>query len=344
MPAVLGMGPSDPLPIEVDLSRPRVLLVLDGLGWEQLQERAVHAPLLTKMRGGPITTVAPSTTATGLTSITTGAAPGEHGIVGYRMVVGGEVVNTLRWRGDQSGDVRYDFVPRDVQPIPPFGGTALPIVVRAEFAKTGFTQAHLRNGEMAGYRTVGTMIHEVGRCLREGAQVVYAYYDGVDKVSHEYGLGSTFARELRFADGLVAGVLAEVPSGTEVIVTADHGQVDCGNALLPLHPTLRAACVGLSGEGRFRWLHGPAADLAAMAREFHGSDAWVLTKDELIDDGWLGPAVSPEARRRLGDVALLPFTPVAFEDPNDTGPYVLVGRHGSVTAAEMLVPCISETA
>ena len=44
-----------------------MLLVLDGLGWEQLQERRHLAPTLASMVGGPITTVAPSTTATALT-------------------------------------------------------------------------------------------------------------------------------------------------------------------------------------------------------------------------------------------------------------------------------------
>ena len=34
------------------------------------------------MTGGPITSVVPSTTATALTSITTGLSPGEHGVVG----------------------------------------------------------------------------------------------------------------------------------------------------------------------------------------------------------------------------------------------------------------------
>ncbi|MEZ5167169.1 MAG: alkaline phosphatase family protein [Acidimicrobiales bacterium] len=42
---------------------------------------------------GRITTVAPSTTATALTSITTGLAPGEHGVVGYRIDVDGEILN-----------------------------------------------------------------------------------------------------------------------------------------------------------------------------------------------------------------------------------------------------------
>ena len=40
------------------------------------------------------------------------------------------------------------------------------------------------------------------------------------------------------------------------------------------------------------------------------------------------------------DVAIVPFEPVAFEEPTDTGPYELVGRHGSLTAPEMLVPLL----
>ena len=49
-----------------------VLLVIDGLGWNQVHERRALVPVLAGLDGGPITTVAPSTTATALTSITTG--------------------------------------------------------------------------------------------------------------------------------------------------------------------------------------------------------------------------------------------------------------------------------
>jgi hypothetical protein len=33
-------------------------------------------------------------------------------------------------------------------------------------------------------------------------------------------------------------------------------------------------------------------------------------------------------------------TPLAFDDPADTGPFRLVSRHGSLTSAEMLVPLL----
>ena len=78
------------LPGEVLGSRRILLLVLDGLGWEQLRSRSAAAPNLAALAGGPITTVAPSTTAAALTSISTGVAPGLHGVVGYRIAVRSE--------------------------------------------------------------------------------------------------------------------------------------------------------------------------------------------------------------------------------------------------------------
>src|SRR5579864_1187975 len=86
-----------------------VLLVLDGLGWLQLRDRTEVAPTLAGMDGRPITSVAPSTTATALTSLVVGRPPAEHGVVGYRVVVegpgGAEVMNVLKWR-TASGDAR----------------------------------------------------------------------------------------------------------------------------------------------------------------------------------------------------------------------------------------------
>ena len=55
--------------------RQQSLLVIDGLGWHQLQARAHLAPTLTGLTGRSITTVAPSTTSAALTSITTGFLP-----------------------------------------------------------------------------------------------------------------------------------------------------------------------------------------------------------------------------------------------------------------------------
>lgn len=335
-----GAGPGASFPVELDGSIPTVVLLLDGLGWEQLTDRWDWAPTLQQFEGGPITSVAPTTTATALTSLTTGLTPGEHGVIGYRMMIEGEILNTLRWGTEERPDARKTIPASLVQPYDPFLGQRVALVTKAEFRTSGFSRAHLRGSELNGYRTVSTLLHETVRLVREGEPLVYAYYDGVDKVSHEYGLRSEFDFEVGFADSLVASLVKHLPSGTRLVVTADHGQVDCGNDLIPIDTEVLDHVELLSGEGRFRWMHareGTFADLLAAATERHGHHAWVRSSEQIIDEGWFGRSVRPEVRDRLGDVALLPFEPIAFDDPADSGPFSLVGRHGSLTAAEMLV-------
>jgi len=319
-----------------------LLLVLDGLGWDQLQARRELAPTLCSMAGGPIASVVPSTTATALTSIATGLTPGEHGVVGYRVAVDGEVLNILRWT-TPSGDARGRIDPYRFQPHAAFCGQRPSIVTKAEFVSSGFSGAHLSDVRFHGYRVVSTLVTELQRQLAAGEPFVYAYYDGIDKVSHEYGLNEFYDAELAAADRLVADVLSVLPPGAALVITADHGQVDVGERLVAVHQDVTAHVSFQSGEGRFRWLHarpGRTAALHAAAVDHHSDVAWVRTREETIDEGWWGPEVTEAARTRLGDVALVTRDDVAFTDPADTGPFTLVGRHGSLTEAEMFVPLL----
>ena len=320
-----------------------VLLVLDGLGWDQLTERRHIAPTLSSMIGGPITSVSPSTTATALTSIATGLTPGVHGVVGYRVAVDHDVLNVLRWTTPALGDARKRLDPNEFQPHPSFLGHRPRIVTKAEFVSSGFSGAHLCDVRFRGYRTTAVLMWEIRQALREGEPFVYAYYDGIDKVSHEYGLRDHFDAEVAYADRLVADVLEFLPPGAALVITADHGQVDVGDNILNLHPDVTSLLSFQSGEGRFRWLHArPGRDRALLeAVEAHHADTgWVATRDQTIDEGWWGPMVTDAARSRLGDVALVAREDVSYHDEADTGPYVLVGRHGSLTSAEMHVPLL----
>ncbi len=350
VPAILGRRARAPawLPASVARADQVVLLVLDGLGWEQLQERASLAPTLSAMEGGAITTVAPSTTATALTSLSTGAHPAAHGVVGYRMrVMGTDVLNVLRWRTMRGDDARTTIPPESMQRLEPFGGTKPPVVTRAEFAETGFTRAHLAGVRLLGYRVPSTLVTHVAAELGDGADFVYAYYDGVDKVAHEYGLGRYYEAELTAADRLVADVIAVLPPGAALVVCADHGQVDVGENVVALRREVMDLASLLSGEGRFRWIHARAGchdRLAAAVRRCHGDQAWVRTRDQIAAEGWFGGRLAPDIEGRLGDVALAARDPVAFLDPADTGQIRLCSRHGSLTPAEMLVPLLGAAA
>lgn len=344
VPALLDRHvPAPWLPDEARSAKQVVLLVLDGLGWEQLRAREHLAPTLGSLPGQAITSVAPSTTATALTSIATGKPPAEHGILGYRIAVGhGDVLNVLRWTIDND-DARKTVPPADFQRLPAFMGTRPPIVTKSHFATTGFTLAHLAGPRIAGWRLPSTIAVEVRRLLTEGEPFVYAYYDGIDHIAHAHGFGPHFDAELVATDRLVADVLDALPAGAVLVVTADHGQVQVGNALLTIDESVMDEVEMLSGEARFRWLHTrPEAveKVADRARQAHGHVAWVHTRAELDEMGWFGGPLGADVVDRVGDVALVPFDPVAFLDPADTGETVLVCRHGSLTAAEAWVPLL----
>jgi hypothetical protein len=344
VPALLDGGHEPPpwMPVEATDARQVVLFVLDGLGWDQLQARRHLAPTLSSMTGGCISSVVPSTTATALTSIVTGLTPAEHGVVGYRVAVDHEVLNVLRWT-TPSGDVRGRIDPIGFQPHAAFLGQRPPIVTKAEFLFSGFSGAHLADVRFNGYRMISTLVVEVRRLLEAKEPFVYAYYDGVDKVSHEYGLAEHYDAEVTAADRLVADLLSILPPGAALVVTADHGQVDVGDRVVALNPEVLAHVSFQSGEGRFRWLHarpGRTSALHAAATAHHGGQAWVRTLDETVDEGWWGGGLSDAVRARLGDVALVARDDIAFSDPTDSGPFVLVGRHGSLTGAEMRVPLL----
>ncbi|MFN8035927.1 MAG: alkaline phosphatase family protein [Acidimicrobiia bacterium] len=323
-------------------ARAVVLLVLDGLGWNALEQHRPMLPELAAGDGGPITTVVPSTTSTALTSLVTGLAPSQHGVMGYRMRVDGGILNVLRW---QYVDGRRPPDPFEVQRHACFLGREVPVLTRSEFRTTGFTEAHLRGSRFVGWGTVSTLVEHVRRLVAAGERFVYAYYPGIDTVAHEYGLvDGYFEAELRAADGLLGAILDSLPGDVRVVVTADHGQVHTGREGWVSLARLDALVDDYAGDGRFRFLYarrGAAAELAAAAREEVGHLAWVMERAELFDDGWLGPPpTSPSIPRRVGDVVLAAREPVAFIDPTMTREQALLAGHGSVTPDEMLVPLL----
>jgi len=321
-----------------------VLLVLDGLGWRQLKDRPGLAPTMNAMAGGPLTTVAPSTTAAALTSITTGSSPAAHGIVGYRLRVDGDrILNVLRWK-TPAGDARTDIPPESFQSLEPFCSTRPPVVTRAAVAESGFTRAHMSGARMYGWRMPSTIVATVGSLLADGERFVYAYYDGVDKVAHEFGFGPTYDAELVAADRLVHDLVEVLPPGAVLVVVSDHGQVEVGDRVISLDPEVAEKTTMLSGEGRFRWLHarpGMHAALADAAHRHYDDVAWVRTRDEAVADGWFGGQLDDHVARRLGDVVIAPKEPIAVLDPADPGEQWMRCRHGSLTAAEMFVPLLA---
>jgi type I phosphodiesterase/nucleotide pyrophosphatase len=347
-------------PLGVEPLRRVCLLVVDGLGWEGLLANRRAAPFLAAAaeRGGPVTTGFPATTATSLASIGTGRPPGGHGLVGYTIALPGmeRAFNCLRWAPyglGRSKDLRDRVVPERLQPEPTgfelaaADGVEVTLVGAGEYAASGFTRAVLRGGTY--WRTFSLGDHAAGalRGLARGRRsLVYLYHPDLDRTGHVRGVaGEAWRLELAHIDRLAAHIAERLPGDAALVVTGDHGMVDLRPEQridLADQPELAAGVRLLAGEARARHVHvqrGAEADVLAAWRGVLGHAMWVVPGEQAIADGWFGPKVPDEVRDRIGDVVAAASGPVGVVQREvDPTQAILTGHHGSMTAAEQLVP------
>jgi hypothetical protein len=331
-----------------------VLLLVDGLGDRLLSEHAVEAPYLASLHGhrSALTVGVPSTTATSITSLGTGLAPGRHGVTGYTSRIPGtlRLLNALTWDG--SVDPGSWQPHRSAFATMAAAGVEATVVSRSSFQGSGLTQASQRGARYIGSDTPQERVDDVADVVEDAARagrrsLTYAYESQLDHVGHENGCRSAEWREvLRAVDADALALRAALPAGTALVVTGDHGMVDVpadDRIDADEDPDLRAGVVLLGGEARFRQLWtaaGATDDVAACWRERCGPRAWVVTRDEAEAAGWFGP-VADEVRPRLGDVLVAARgTFASLASQQFAVETRMVGFHGSLTAAEMYVPLL----
>ncbi|MGH3754011.1 MAG: alkaline phosphatase family protein [Pseudonocardiaceae bacterium] len=363
MPSLLGglgvAGFGDQL--RLSPARAVCLLLVDGLGWQALRAHSEDAPFLTSLADGsaPIAVGFPATTATSVATLGTGLPAGQHGIVGFSFAIpDGLLINALSWRthGDRPGvDLRDRFVPEDVQPVPTALERAAAAGVRVTLAVphlhqgTGLTRAVLRGGELRGVHVLGDLAATALAALSGSERALcYAYHGDLDLLGHVYGVGSLPWRlQLNHIDRLASMIAERLPPDGRLVVTADHGMVtvpEQSRIDFDTEPALQAGVHLLGGEPRARYLYtepGATDDVLATWRSTIGDRAWIVTRDEAIAHEWFGPVVDDRVRARIGDIVVAARTDIAVVRSivrSRSAP--LIGHHGSLTAAEQLVPLL----
>jgi len=360
LPAVargLGVGPAFGLDGDAaDLFLPEaqsyVVFLVDGLGYELLRDHGDAAPFLHHLLADstPATVGVPTTTATSLTSLGTGLPPAMHGVVGYTSRIPGthDLLNALMWSKDVD--------PQQWQPHPTAfarladAGVRTTTVNKREFAGSGLTQASSRGAEFVGADRVGERLVAVQDASSRGPSLTYMYDGDLDWTGHRYGVASAqWEAQLSMIDLAAERLRESLRDDVRIVVVADHGMVDCPadrRTDVEEHPALRDGVFLVGGEARFRHLYcraGAVGDVVATWQAHLGDWATVLTRDDGYARGWFGDESSAgaEVSQRIGDVVVACHGDTAVLDTS-TFPYEarLVGMHGSLTAAEMLVPVL----
>lgn len=331
-----------------------LVVLIDGLGADLLRDHRSLTPTLRRLEAQTqrVRTVTPSTTSSAMVSLHTGAAPLEHGVLGYLTYD----PQTGRSLNQISGEKGTD--PRAWMPLPTLVGSGTRRAVQvgpSKHAGSHLSGAAYRGWEFRGHGRADR-VDVVRAALRRagGDGLVHLHVDDVDHAGHRYGVDSVQWRDaLAEVDSLLGTLLRRLPKGTRIHLTADHGMVDTSpehTTDLADHPQLLRLIHEVSGEARALALHavpgeGAAEELAAELAALLGERALVLRREDVLASALLGPAdaeVPDRVAGRIPDVLVLSRGRWSIDDfsRRPDSARKMVGVHGSLTAAESWVPLL----
>jgi hypothetical protein len=332
-----------------------VVVLVDGMGWHLLPALAADAPLLASVLAGDagrldeLACTFPSTTPTSLASLTTGVAPGEHGLLGFTVKLPDtdRVLNHIFWRDDPPA-AQWQPVPTWFERLQQAGvdaGAVLP----AAFLGSGLTEAVYRGAQLHPANSDDDYAQRVVNQLRAAPGLLYAYTADLDTAAHLFGIDSPewHAAAAR-VDALLTRLVEALPSDAALLITADHGGLNVpAHARIDLDadPRLQAGVRAVAGDPRVRYLHtepGAAPDVIAAWSELLDARAEVRSRDDAVAAGLFGP-VRSDHQPRIGDVVITCTGDTAVLATGHEPPEVarFVGFHGAATPAELAIPLIT---
>ena len=352
--ASLGLeGATDSLNIGQTPFGRECFLLVDGMGAEVIEKYAEQFPIFGEFSSPhQLSAHFPSTTATNISSVGTGVFPGVHGMLGYTVRVPrsgtpGRLLNSLKW------DERVDPVIWQRTPTLFERATAQGIqvshVAEKRYEGSGFTQAALRGAKYLGANGIPDLVAETVRSLKATPSYTYLYINNLDHAGHEHGVGSTeWLSTLGILSELLRGLIAKVPAGTRLWVTADHGMINVGDrVVLGENNKLMQNITLLGGEPRARHLYvaeGSESDVQGEWQSFFGDRIDIRTRAQAISSGLFGSDVSIESEDRMGDLIAIPQGELILIDPERVPQESsMVGHHGGLTDAEVHIPLLTKT-
>ena len=347
----------------LDDARVVVMLVIDGLGQENLDWARTNGAIQwldTARSSTTITSVFPSTTAAALTTLQSGLTPAQNGMAGYTLYLTPQnaTINMITWKpigGLQAQaplpeSKSFLGVPNIYQRLQS-GEVESSIVCNQAFIDSPLTNMQSAGVPYSGHRTLAEMAGLlVQEAAKTGRRFIYCYWDGYDTLAHTHGpeneiaLNEAYLIDQALGRG-VLGPLDRQGSGDVVLLlVADHGHTPISRErVYSLKDVLRGRSMDRpipTGERRAAGL--PFDDEAGIQelRDLAGEDGVVLPVADAVAHGLYGPGEThADLTSRIGKTLLLARNDAAFLYPQSNNH--TAGGHGSLTRREMLVPLLA---
>ncbi|MFM1958122.1 MAG: hypothetical protein RI929_485 [Actinomycetota bacterium] len=341
-----------PNPLNLKSAKRIVCVLVDGLGAQNVLERAGHAPwLAAQLNSGAITHAGfPSTTSANIASFATGLTPGEHGLIGHQVYdrVFDERINLLTgwnertdpeiWQPNHTVSEQADKV-----------GIAAYVIGHEEYRHSGYTRATMRRAEYRAAESLGERFEQAAKILASSEEsITYLYIPELDKYGHKFGWQSHgWANLLEELDAQLAKFAAALPKDCGMIITADHGMIDSlpeQRLVIDEYVERGGYLEWFGGDTRVAYLYlKDPASTESFQRELESASAIFQTvaTSDAIAANWFGP-VGELAQQRMPELMLLArgnFT-LFHSVYSKKRSIEMTAHHGGLSSNELRIPLI----
>jgi len=351
-------------PNELDDDETIILLIIDGLGYNFLNEKGRDSFLFENLRG-KITSVFPTTTAAAMTTIYSGLAPQNHGVPAWftylREIGMVSVILPFKTRGFRN----FDYEKNNIKPSDIFLFKSLFKHFKHDYYSilpkaikgSAYSNYVMEGSTQIGYEDLDDFLEKILSTALpkpdKKKKYILAYWPKFDAISHDSGIQSQAAidhlKELDKKITSFSSKLKKLDSKIRLIITADHGLIDTTpehTIWLKDHPKLYdTLAIPVCGEPRAPFFYvrpSKVTDFENYIRT-HLNHAGELIKGEtLIKENYYG-LFEPNNQlfNRTGDYILLMKDNYILRDQliGETR-HELIGNHGSLSDDELFVPLI----
>lgn len=349
-----------------------ILVLVDALGYDLFQQfikperDLLWARYFEQAVFSPLTSICPSTTASALTTLWTGEGSATHGIIGYEMWAKefGMVINNIlhspaNAKNDIGGLRRAGFDPEVFLDKPVLGthlrnnGVKPTTFIHASIAYSGLSVMQMKDVDIQTFVNEADLSVSLAEHLNSqpgSKEFIYVYYSDIDTLMHRYDTTDKrvmlqfIALSALFSSGLLKRLSQQAAEETLLILTADHGSIttpqyakyDLANhSELMSYLIMQPTC-----EHRLPFLYCKPGKLSKVRDYFAKTwpdDFVLIDPKEALEQGLFGKGhFLDEVQDRLGDlIAVSKGDAYLWWSPK---PNQMAGRHGGLSAGEMLVP------